>query len=287
MNASVNSYLTVIFLVCGIASTFIMLEMRGAPKDRSSNSKLILLHKICGWLFTAIFLALIVVMIEKVSAYQEEVSPRIALHIAFALLLTAVLSIKIITARLYPRLSMYLLAFGPLGLGLALAISGLGAGYYFLHSKDIKYVSLTEFDSAVLDENLGRQVIHRRCNKCHSLERVYRAFKSEEGWTATINRMVERDPSISNFDIKQAIYFLANRQDKLMNDDQGELHKAIGKTVMETKCSICHNLDRIIQAEKDSEQWGITIERMIRNSGDPEYLTKQEKKELVNYLLNR
>lgn len=287
MSALFNSYLTVVFLFFGIVATLIMLELRGAPKDRLINGKLILLHKISGWTFTSIFLVMLVVMVNKIAAYQEEVSPRTALHIAFALCLLTLLSLKIIAARFYPRFSKLLLGFAPFGLAMALTVSGLGAGYYFLHSDDLKYVSLTEFDTELLDESLGRQVVNQRCSKCHTLERIYRAFKSEEGWTTTINRMVERDPSISDFDIKQAIYFLTNRQNKMVKDDQAKLQKAIGMSIMETKCSVCHNLDRIIQADKDQEQWQSTIDRMIKNSGDPGYLSEQEKEELLNYLLSR
>jgi len=82
-----------------------------------------------------------------------------------------------------------------------------------MHSSDLKYVALTEIDDKILDENLGRQVVNQKCNKCHTLERVYRTFKSEDGWTSTVNRMASLDaPNISSFDIKQSIHFLINRQ---------------------------------------------------------------------------
>jgi cytochrome c5 len=288
MSPLFNSSLAVIFVICGIGATFIMLELRGAPKDRSINPILIKLHKVFGWIFTTIFLLLVIVMIVKVSGYQEEVSSRISFHIVLSLALIPLLLIKIIIARRYPLLSQYLIAFGPIALALAVALSGLTAGYYFMHSSDIKYVSLSEFDSKILDENLGRQVVNQRCNKCHTLERVYRAFKSEEGWTSTINRMASLDsPNISSFDIKQSIYFLTNRQTSLKGEDQNKLNNAIGKTTMETKCTSCHALDRIVRAQKDKGKWEKTVDRMIKYSGNPEYLTKKGKEELIEYLISK
>jgi cytochrome c5 len=283
-----NSSLAVVFLICGIAATLIMLELRGAPKVRSINPTLIKLHKIFGWIFTGIFLLLVIVMIVKVSGYKEEISSRISFHIVLSLALIPLLGIKIIIARRYPRLSQYLIAFGPIALAFGVALSGLTAGYYFIHSSDIKYVSLAESDSQILDDNLGRQVVNQKCNKCHTLERVYRAFKSEDGWTSTINHMAKLDaPNISSFDIKQAIHFLTNRQTSLKGEDQSKLAKAIGKTIMETKCTSCHALDRIVRSTKDKEKWEKTVSRMIKYSGNSEYLTKQGKAELIEYLINK
>ena len=288
MSPLFNSSLSVVFLISGIAATFIMLELRGAPKDRSINPTLIKLHKIFGWIFTIIFLLLVIVMIGKVSGYTEEVSPRISFHIVLSLALIPLLAIKIIIARRYPRLSQNLISFGPAVLVLSVALSGITGGYYFMHSSDLKYVALAEFDDKILDENLGRQVVNQKCRKCHTLERVYRAFKSKDGWTSTINRMASLDaPNISSFDIKQSIHFLINRQKSLKGEDENKLNEAIGKTIMETKCTSCHELDRIIQARKEKDNWKSTVNRMINYSGDSELLTKKEQKELIQYLINK
>ena len=53
---------------------------------------------------------------------------------------------------------------------------------------------------------------------------------------------------------------------------------------METKCTSCHALDRIIRAEKNKEKWGKTVNRMIKDSRNPDYLTKKEKEELIEPL---
>lgn len=285
MNPFFNSMLAVVFLVSGVAATFIMLELRGAPRDRAINKTLVKLHRLFGWIFSAVFIFLIAVMINKVVGYQEEVSPRVALHIVLALGLIPLLVIKISIVRRYKRLSNYLVAFGPVALGFAVALSGITAGYYFMHSKNIKYISIGEFDDKILDIKLGRQVISMKCNKCHTLERVYRAVKSEDGWTSTVNRMAElAAPNISSFDIKQSIHFLVERQKSLKGDDENQLNLAIGKDIMGAKCSACHTLDRIVQADKDKDGWENTVSRMIEYSGDPEYLTAKGKVELIQYL---
>ncbi|HKK00146.1 MAG TPA: hypothetical protein VJ959_14595 [Desulfotignum sp.] len=286
MNPFVNSLLAVVFVICGAGAVGIMLELHGAPKDRPANTFLIRLHKILGWLFTAIFVFLVIVMIIKVSGYKEEVSARTALHIVLSLALVPLLCIKIMVARRYVRLSRYLVAFGPVALGLGVALSGLGAGYYFMHASDLKYVALTAADSPILDETLGRQVVNQRCSKCHTLERVFRSVKTQAGWAATINRMAALDaPNISSFDIKQAIHFLTRRQKPVKEEDTAGLHQQFGKTVLETKCVSCHSRERIVRADKGREQWEKTIRRMIKHSKDPAYLTDDEKDALLEHLM--
>ncbi|MFU8770141.1 MAG: hypothetical protein ACNA7H_10425 [Desulfotignum sp.] len=286
MNPFVNSILAVVFVVCGTAAVFIMLELHGAPKDRPANALLIRLHKILGWLFTAIFIFLVIVMVIKVSGYKEEVSARGALHIVLALALVPLLGIKILVARRYVRLSRYLAAFGPIALGIGVALSGLGAGYYFMHASDLKYVALTAADSPILDDTLGRQVVNQRCSKCHTLERVFRSVKSETDWAATINRMAALDaPNISSFDIKQAIHFLTWRQKPVKEGDTAGLNQQFGKTVLETKCVSCHTRERIVKADKDREQWEKTIRRMVKHSKDPAYISDKEKDGLLEYLI--
>lgn len=283
-----NSLLAFLFIVSGVAATFIMLELRGVQKDRSINATLVKLHKIFGWIFTCIFILLIIVMIGKIAGYQEEVSSRISFHIVLSLALVPLLFIKIIIARRYPRLSNNLIFFGPSILIFAVALTGITAGYYYIHSSDLRYVSLSEFDEQILDTDIGQQVVNQKCHKCHTLERVYRAAKSEDGWTSTINRMATLDaPNISAFDIKQAIHFLQFRQNAVMQEDDGKLKDAIGKTIMQTKCNVCHELDRIIEADKGKDDWQSTVDQMIEYSGETNYLSKEEEKELIEFLLSK
>ncbi|MDT8380520.1 MAG: hypothetical protein RQ739_16690 [Desulfotignum sp.] len=286
MNPFVNSILAVVFIICGMAAVGIMLELHGAPKDRPVNALLIRLHKLLGWLFTGIFVFMVIVMVIKVSGYKEEVSARAALHIVLALALLPLLGIKIMVARRYVRLSRYLVAFGPMALGLGGALAGVGAGYYFMHASDLKYVALTAADIPVLDDTLGRQVVNQRCSKCHTLERVFRSVKTEAGWAETINRMAALDaPNISTFDIKQAIHFLTQRQKHVKNGNAAALNQLFGKTVLETKCVSCHTQERIVKADKDREEWEKTIRRMIKHSKDPAYLTDEEKEALLEHIM--
>lgn len=61
----------------------------------------------------------------------------------------------------------------------------------------------------------------------------------------------------------------------------GGASAADGQTLMNTRCSVCHSTDRIMQAKKTPDQWDQTVTRMISHGAQ---LTDAEKTVLVDYL---
>jgi len=59
---------------------------------------------------------------------------------------------------------------------------------------------------------------------------------------------------------------------------------ADGQTLMETKCTMCHSLDRINGAIYDAKEWEATISRMQVNGL---VVTVEEKQAIVAYLAAR
>jgi hypothetical protein len=206
-----NSLLSIVFVICATGATFIMLELRGDPKVRPINTFLIKLHKILGWIFIAIFSFLFIVMIQKLSGYNKEVSARISLHIVLAIFLVPLLAVKLIIARRYPHLSQSLITYGPAILMIAVTLSAITAGFYFISSPELKHAALTDLN--IKANNIA------------------------------------------------------------------------GKSVMETKCTYCHTIDRIVQASKSEQEWERTVKVMIKRKNDPDFLTKQEQKKLIEYLV--
>jgi hypothetical protein len=288
MHPQLTSGVAVALLIIGLAAVLIMLELKGYPKDRIGARGFIRAHKTLGYLFFIIFAGMLYVMIRKVSAYQEDLSPRVVLHIALALALVPLAAVKIIVVRRYRLFTSYLLLVGgTIFLG-AFVLNGLTAGYFFLHRSDIRYTAITDLDAVVLDEDLGRRVVNEKCGKCHTLERVFRTFKRQEGWTETVNRMALLDaPNIRDFDVKQSIHFLLKQQERREDQDPRRIEDEIGDALVSRKCSLCHNLDQVYKAVKTEDEWLLTVERMIKHAFDPEFLKENEKKELVRYLSRR
>lgn len=57
-----------------------------------------------------------------------------------------------------------------------------------------------------------------------------------------------------------------------------------GREIIETKCSRCHTLDRVRQADKDRAEWATTIDRMQRNGL---VITDEEVEQVLDYFESR
>ncbi len=54
-----------------------------------------------------------------------------------------------------------------------------------------------------------------------------------------------------------------------------------GKSLVESRCTVCHNTDRIQSAHKDANGWKSTVERMV---GKGAQLTTEEQGAVIDYL---
>jgi len=55
------------------------------------------------------------------------------------------------------------------------------------------------------------------------------------------------------------------------------------KSLVDSKCSMCHSLDRVYSAEKTAAEWESTIDRMKSNGL---VVTDEEYAQIVEYLAN-
>ena len=287
MNATISSIIGALFLGIGLAATLIMVDRKGRQKDRTNNRRIVMTHRILGYLFFTIYLLMLVGMIIRISKYQEELAPRLIVHLVLAVAFLPLAGLKILFVRRYKLFTPHLLFVGSTLFVLAFVFIVITAGYFFLYSSDVSYVSISKLDTEVMDENIGRFLIISKCSKCHTMERIFRSFKTEEGWTETVNRMAIIDsPNIRDYDVKQIINFLLIQQAR-RRESQVSLDAEIGKSLLERKCSFCHNLDRVFSATKSEGEWQTTLERMIKLSGNPDYLSEREKTEVVSFLISQ
>jgi len=275
----------------GACAMLLMLELRGNPrKDSKANQRLIRTHKVTGYIFIVFFIVIFAVMLSKAGSYQEEFSSRTILHISLALLVIPLLLFKILIIRRFRRFEKQIPGIG-LAVFLALfLLNSMTAGYYFLHQSGIGRLSLSEEDAAVLDEKKGQELVAQKCGKCHALERVFKALKTDQGWTETVNRMISFDtPNISESQGKQIVNYLIiqqKRREKLAAEASGARGK-IGRNMVEQKCSFCHGLDRLYMVNKTREEWVRTVENMIGYSEQADFLSPHEKEAVIEFLSSR
>jgi hypothetical protein len=188
MDPMTASILGVIFVVIGFAALLLMLELQGFSKERINRKALVRFHKIFGYVFTIIFIFMLVGMISRTEGVPTEFSPRIILHIVFALALGVILCLKLLAVRRYKRMVHWIMGFGVIIFILAFLLNAITAGYFFLFSGASPEVrKIQEVNDSLVVK--GGELVQKKCTLCHNLDRVKNAEKNEEMWSATIDRM--------------------------------------------------------------------------------------------------
>jgi mono/diheme cytochrome c family protein len=143
---------------------------------------------------------------------------------------------------------------------------------------------------------IGRSLVSRKCSVCHNLDRIFGAKKNRQEWTETVSRMTETNGDAEFLSVQEGediIYFLTHIRQNEQAEKSPE-KKVISepsdriKALVALKCSAgCHALDRVLRVHKDEKQWLETVNSMVEITGDPNFLTPQEKKDIVHFLSTR
>jgi cytochrome c5 len=260
MGPQLTSALGYLFVVIAAIQVWLMLEVTGRQKPKFNPAKLSLIHRINGYLFVVIYLIMLVIMTRKVIQSNAPLDAKSIIHWVLAISLLPLLFVKILIVRFYPKAFNQALPIGVSILVIAMALVTITGGYYFLKSLTGKYISSIDPTAAYLDIDVGRELVIQKCNKCHDLTRVFTMVKTPESWQETVNRMQERDPTwLATDQVEQIVYFLGERQN--INKTEQVTPVQI-ETMLLTKCSKCHNLDRAFAQRRTEHEWKILVKRM-------------------------
>ena len=111
----------------------------------------------------------------------------------------------------------------------------------------------------------GRELLESRCQECHDLRGVQTSALDADGWTKTINNMIEQGAELEKEEIPVLVKYL------VLN--HGPVPDGPGKEILLNTCTMCHDLGRIKTARGSGEEWEETLNSML-NEGAP--LSEQE-----------
>jgi hypothetical protein len=271
-----STILSIVFLILGGVAVFTMMAVQG--RGRPGNfQRYTRFHKWCGWLFLLLFAAMFILMLERVENYWEETSPRIALHVTFAISLVFLLALKVLIPRFFPKLNRHLFLFG-----ITVYLSGftmvwITAGYYLIwRYEEAPYIYHGELPGHMLDIELGKQLFITKCSTCHLLENIMQT-RSVVSWEGVVNRMVEMAaPRISPGEGAQILHYLTMTHVPAPGPATG--------SPLERYCLPCHRASEIVRKFYSRAGWREVV-REMREYG-PEIIPADRVEEIVDYLMS-
>ncbi len=130
----------------------------------------------------------------------------------------------------------------------------------------------------------GRDLVVAVCSQCHYLGTIAKIRDGAAGWRVYVDNMVLRGAQLSEPEIETAVNYLATNLGPGMNLPPGKpvtLPDGAGKNLVETRCSVCHDLERVAVVKRDRRGWPVIVADMVA-WGAP--ATPGEAKTIADYL---
>jgi len=128
----------------------------------------------------------------------------------------------------------------------------------------------------------GQSLLQERCTVCHDLGRVERSEKTEEEWKTTVERMVGKGAQVNQAEQELVIKYLAETYPKATEAPPTEEPATLdGQSLLQERCTVCHDLGRVERSEKTEEEWRATVERMV---GKGAQVNQAEQELVIKYL---
>lgn len=179
----------------------------------TSPSTVILVHRIFGYVFLAIYLVLMVQMVPRLWTYQIEFPARTVVHLSLGMAVGVMLLLKISIVRFFRRLDQALVPmFGSgilvgsvvlIGISVPAAFrEAFATAHLFTEENRDRVRGLlaqidlneTECDRLTTAASLreGQQVLRSQCVDCHDLRTVLARPRTPSNWRQTVSRMADR-----------------------------------------------------------------------------------------------
>jgi cytochrome c5 len=135
--------------------------------------------------------------------------------------------------------------------------------------------------AAELPPGDGRELVQKVCTSCHTLTPVLMKRDGENGWRHTVGRMVlQRQAQLLPDEFEAVVRYLSTRLGPGTTQMQtgvlppgsfgsGATAKEVrlpdgpGKELVEARCSVCHDLGRVVSIPRKTDEWEEVTRNMI------------------------
>jgi mono/diheme cytochrome c family protein len=127
--------------------------------------------------------------------------------------------------------------------------------------------SVSGAESVIEALRAGKGTFTEECRKCHTTGYAISESYSEDDWYLTVNMMISNGAVLTEEQKLSIINYLTT------------------KSLFDTKCSVCHPVERPLSKTKIHDEWRATVKRMAgKKSG---HLTEDEIEKIAAFLTLR
>ena len=130
----------------------------------------------------------------------------------------------------------------------------------------------------------GHDLVVVACSQCHVLTTIAKIRDGAPGWRLYVNNMVLRGAQLTPAEADKVVDYLALNLGPGINLPPAKpvtLPAGDGKQLVETRCGLCHDLERVVTAPRRKADWSVIVAHMVEQ-GAP--VTADEAKAISNYL---
>jgi cytochrome c5 len=135
-----------------------------------------------------------------------------------------------------------------------------------------------------LPQGDGREIVAVACSQCHYLGTIAKIRNGAAGWRMYVNNMVLRGAQLTPDEIDKVVDYLSLNLGPGANLPPARpitLPDGGGKNLVETRCALCHDLERVATAKRQKAAWPIIVNNMV---GWGATATPDEAKTMTDYL---
>ncbi len=130
----------------------------------------------------------------------------------------------------------------------------------------------------------GHDLVAVACSQCHYLGTIAKIRDGAAGWRLYVNNMVLRGAQLSPAEIDTVVNYLAHNLGPGINPPPAKpvtLPEGHGKDLVEARCGLCHDLERVAGVKRAKQAWPVIVSNMVARGATA---TPAEAKAIADYL---
>jgi cytochrome c5 len=112
----------------------------------------------------------------------------------------------------------------------------------------------------------GRDLLAAACSQCHPLNVIRSMREGAEGWKRHVYNMVTRGAQLNAREAEMVVAYLAANFGPTAPAAAAmpvALPSGPGKDLVEARCTVCHDLERVASAKRQKSEWPALVANMV------------------------